>query len=200
MATYIFQKIAKEGERAGLKLGSKESREWFRSKATTVGRVNINAEMQNKARLSTVIGKTDIGRMYHFFYDPKTKETLPYYDKFPLIFVVERYDDGFLGINLHYLPPLYRAQLMDALYSIEITQNAPDAKKLKLSYNILKSASKFKYFKPCVKRYLFSQVRSRYLYIPETEWDIALTLPTERFSKSNKRAVWQDSTKSFKKK
>jgi hypothetical protein len=200
MATYIFQKIAKEGVKAGVELGTKDSRDWFRSMASTVGRVNINEQMKNKARLRNTIGKNDIGRMYHFFYDAKTKEKLPYWDRFPLIFLVEKYDDGFLGINLHYLPLILRAKLMDALYTVEKADNIKDAKKLRLSYSILKSASKFRYFKPCIKRYLTSQVQSRYLYIPDTEWDIALALPTERFVKANKNKVWQESTKTVRKK
>ena len=29
-----------------------------------------------------------VGSMQMFFYDPKTKDTLPYYDKFPLAIIV----------------------------------------------------------------------------------------------------------------
>lgn len=196
MASYIFQKIAKEGEAAGVKAGSEESKDWFRDQAMTVGQVNVQKEMRNKERLSNKLTQTDIGRMYHFFYDPKHKNTLPYYDRFPLIFVMERYGDGFLGMNLHYLPPVYRARLMDALYTIEKNDAVRDSKKLKMSYSLLAGAAKFKYFQPCVKRYLENHVRSRYLYIPAEEWDVALMLPTERFKKKKKSSVWKDSRKS----
>ena len=55
------------------------------------------------------------GRMYTFFYDPKTKDKLPYYDRFPLIIMVKPAPGGFYGINLHYLPMGLRAKFLDAL-------------------------------------------------------------------------------------
>lgn len=193
MATYIFQKIAREGKAEGITTGTDEAKDWFRDQAMSVGSVNVQQEMRNRERLFNKIVPTDIGRMYHFFYDPKHKDTLPYYDRFPLIFVMDRYKDGFLGMNLHYLPPVFRARLMDRLYSITRNDAIRQSEKLRLSYGLLNAASKFNYFRPCVKRYLNNHVRSRFLYIPAEEWDIALMLPTERFRKSKKAAVWRDS-------
>ena len=193
MATYLFQRIAKEGKAAGIKQGTEEARDWFRDRAQEVGQVNVQRVMKNKERLYTRITQQDIGRMYHFFYDPKHKETLPYYDRFPLIFVMERYPDGFLGMNLHYISPVLRARLMDRLYSITRQDNVRDSEKLRASYSLLSASAKFKYFQPCIKRYLNNHVRSRYLYIPADEWDIALMLPTERFKKSKKARVWKES-------
>jgi hypothetical protein len=192
-STYLFQQISKRGAAQGLIPGSEEARDWFRDSASSFKRVDSQRLMQNKKRLFNTIAEADLGRMYMFFYDPKHKETLPYYDKFPLIFIVEKYNDGFLGINLHYLPHTYRARLMDALYDIERDDRLRADKKLKLTYGVLKTASRFKYFKPCVKRYLYSHVRSRFLYVPYEEWDISLMLPTERFSKKGKAKVWEDS-------
>lgn len=193
MSTYIFQKISQEGKAEGLEPGSIESRDWFRERARDVTQVRTERLMKNTTRLYPRITSIDIGRMYMYFYDPKHKETLPYYDRFPLIFVMDITKDGFYGLNLHYLPPLFRARLMDALYSIERNDNQRDSKKLRMNYNLLKSAAKFRYFKPCVKRYLNAYVRSRFLYVPAEEWDIALMLPTERFKKSRKQKVWRES-------
>jgi len=197
MATYIFQKIADEGQATGLKQGSEEARDWFRDRASTVGRINVQKEMTNRDRLQNQLTVTDVGRMYMFFYDPKHKETLPYYDRFPLIFVVDKHKDGFTGLNLHYLPPIFRARLMDRLYSIEMNDAMRDGKKLKLTYSLLSSASKFQYFQPCFKKYLNNHVRSRFLYVPSEEWDIALMLPTERFKKAKKTAVYRNSRNMF---
>ena len=193
MATYIFQKISQEGRAEGLTPGTEDASDWFRDRASSVASVNVQREMKNTDRLYNKIGDTDVGRMYMFFYDPKHKDTLPYYDRFPLIFVMEKYADGFLGMNLHYLPPLFRARLMDQLYAIEKQDNMRESKKLRMSYSLLASASKFRYFQPTVKRYLNNHVRSRFLYVPYEEWDIALFLPTERFKKGKKQNVWKDS-------
>lgn len=193
MATYIFQKIADEGRAEGIESGSEDARDWYRDKATSIKSVNTRRELKNRARTYNKLVDLDVGRMYMFMYDPKYKEKLPYYDMFPLIFVLERYSDGFLGMNLHYLPPIFRARLMDRLYNIERQDNLRESKKLRLSYSFLNSAAKYKYFRPTVKRYLTNQVRSRYLWIPYEEWDIALMLPTQRFRKKQQSVVWRDS-------
>lgn len=192
MATYIFQKIAQEGKAQNF-TDPEESRDWYRDKAQSIRSVNMKRELRNRERLFNRMVNTDIGRMYMFQYDPKGKAKLPYYDMFPLIFVLEKYSDGFLGMNLHYLPPVFRARLMDRLYSIERQDNIRESKKLRLSYSLLNSMAKYKYFRPTVKRYLTSQMRSRLLWIPYEEWDIALMLPTQRFRKKQASVVWRES-------
>ena len=67
--------------------------------------------------------------------------------------------------------------------------------RIRLSYNILNKASKFRFFKPCVKRYLVNRVRSRFVKINADQWDTALFLPTERFRKKSKSAVYKLSRK-----
>jgi hypothetical protein len=109
--------------------------------------------------------------------------------------VIETYSDGFLGLNLHYLPPNLRAKLMDGLYTISNNKKFDETTRMKLSYDMLKSASKFRGYKPCIKRYLNSHLQSRLAYINATEWDIALFLPTEQFAKAGKNEVWADSRK-----
>ena len=148
---------------------------------------------QKETRLVT---RLVVGRMYLFHYDPKTKEDLPYYDTFPLIFPFRKVGDGFYGINLHYLPHVLRARLMDSLYTLVNNTNYDDTTKLRISYQILESSSQFKYFKPCVKHYLNSHVRSRFLWIPADQWKTALFLPLERFEKANKATVWKQSRRS----
>lgn len=199
MATYIFQKLSREGRAEGLDPGSIEARDWFRDRASSVSNVNTKALVRDQKRTYTSIRGADVGRMYMFFYDPKTKETLPYYDRFPMIFVVNKVPGGFHGLNLHYLPPTYRARLMDALYSVSKKDGARDSEKLQMSYNLLKSASRFSYFKPCYKHYLNSHVRSRMLYVPSEEWDIALMLPTQRFRKAGTSKIWKESRQKIRK-
>ena len=191
----IFDDILVRGVRQGqIPARTQSARDWFREKA----RQARSASAYPANILSSADKKTDdtvIGKMYHFFYDPKTKKQLPYYDRFPLIFVVDRAPDGFYGINLHYLPPKLRAQLMDALYSIASDRRYDQNTKLRLSYGVLKGANKYRYFKPCFKRYLSAQVKSKFIEVDSAEWDIALFLPTERFEKASKSRVFADSRK-----
>lgn len=133
------------------------------------------------------------GMMYAFRYDPKTKDKLPYYDVFPLVFPVEYAEGGFYGLNLHYLPTPVRAKLMNALYPY-VTDNKIDARtKLDMSYKILKSSENLRAFQPCFKRYLFSHMRSPFLTVFAAEWETAILLPSQRFHKASAEKVWADS-------
>ena len=54
-----------------------------------------------------------LGKMFFLFYNPKNKLTLPYYDKFPIVMPIHTYNDGFLGLNFHYLSPSQRSILLE---------------------------------------------------------------------------------------
>lgn len=136
----------------------------------------------------------DIGKMVLFKYDPKWKHKLEYYDIYPLIFPIEFYNNGFLGINLHYLPPPSRAVLMDSLYTLLVEKSdiSPEDR-LNISYQILKGSTRYKNFWPCIKRYLYSHVRSQWSIIPVERWEMVLMLPLARFQKAGEAKVWNDS-------
>ena len=189
----VFDDLLTKGVRAGeIPARTSSARDWYRDQAKGTRSATPEKIVRDKARLTN---KTMIGRMYHFYYDPKHKKTLPYYDRFPLIFPFKRVKGGFLGINLHYLPLPLRAKLMDGLYSLANNRNYDEKTKLKISYDILNGASKYKYFKPCIKHYLTPHIRSRFVEIYSSEWDIALFLPTERFVGASKSSVYSDSRK-----
>ena len=193
MAT-VFDDLLLKGVRKGeLPARTQQSREWFRNQARTSsvkGDRGASQIVRDKTRMAN---RPSIGRMYFFNYDPKYKATLPYYDRFPLIFKVGQYRGGFEGINMHYLPYRLRARLMDALYESSNNKRYDETTRLRITYDLLKAATKYKEFKPTYKKYLNQHVRSRFVEIGATEWDIALFLPVERFEKASKTAVWRDS-------
>lgn len=193
MAT-IFQNILANAAKKGVtNQYAADSIKWFRVniRKTAVSPLRvIREEQDNYVSSWTSVG---IGKMYFAYYDPKHKKTLPYYDTFPLIIPIERYSDGFLGLNLHYLPPTLRAKLLDALYDTLNNPKLDERKRFVISYNILKSASKHKYFQPCIKRYLGSHFRSRFVKIPHQNWTAAVFLPVESFEKAGNSTVWADS-------
>ena len=189
----VFDDLLAKGVRAGeIPARTDSARDWYRNRARTTRVTPDRLIRSDRERLTS---RVMIGRMYHFFYDPKHKKTLPYYDRFPLIFPFKRVRGGFLGINLHYLPLRLRAKLMDELYTLSRDNRYDENTRLRISYNILNGAAKYKYFKPCVKHYFAPHVKSRFLEVYAAEWDIALFLPTERFVGANKRAVHADSRK-----
>jgi hypothetical protein len=190
----LFDEILAKGIRAGqMPARTGAAREWFREKAKDAGKIQDTRILKDSTE--RLKNRTTIGKMYFFVYDAKHKATLPYYDKFPLIFPVERVQGGFYGINMHYLPLKLRARLMDALYDITNNNRYDENTKLRLSYGVLKGAEKFNLFKPTFKRYLNSQVRSRFVEIAPAEWDVALFLQTEQFQGASKTTVWADSRK-----
>jgi hypothetical protein len=176
---------------------TQEARDWFRKKALNYRTARISTN-QNKLFQGSVLTNTPWpGRMYMFTYDAKHKDTLPYWDAFPMIFVVDRFPGGFYGINLHYLQPVLRAKLMDALYMIANNRLYNDTTRLMVSYQVLKNASTMKFFKPCFKMYLTDHVKSQFIYIEPQEWDIALMLPAQKFQKATSAQVWKESASSI---
>ena len=193
--TTIFDNILQQGVQQGIvPARTRAARDWYRNSAKKLSSITPS---KFEARTDSARKTSDMeyGFMYAFKYDPKTKADLPYYDTFPLIFPIRFEKDGFLGINFHYLPYRLRARLMDALYSNLTNKNYDDTTRMKISYSILQGAAKYRFFKPTLKKYLRTHVRSQFLEIHWNEWDIALFLPTESFKKADAGTVWQDSRK-----
>lgn len=191
MATSYFQKLETDAFRAGVQPRSKDSLEWFKQRLKSVSRINNNQILKDP--LLKKVEKPLIGRMYMYFYDPKTKDTLPYYDRFPLIVMVKKEKGGFSGLNLHYLPPILRAKFFDRLSEFTNNKKYDESTRFRLTYNFLRASSKLELFKPCFKRYLTSQVESRITEVPATEWEVALFLPTDKFVKNSRQSVWKKS-------
>jgi hypothetical protein len=187
----LFNNLELEAFRAGITPRTRQSRDWFRRRVSNMRRVNRNALMREETiQLSN---REIVGSMYMFFYDPKGKKELPYYDSFPLVIVIGPADGGFLGLNLHYLPPILRAKFLDSLLDFTNNKKYDETTRFRLSYNLLQRAARMKYFKPCIKHYLNDQVRSRFARVPAPEWEIATFLPTADFQKGNKSKVYSDS-------
>lgn len=198
MVAKVFDDILSAGVTSGrVPAQTQAARDWYRGKAKEVSSSAVRPGEKLVRQFDRDRYKSPrslrIGNMYMFVYDPKNKETLPYYDRFPLIIAIGPAKGGFLGINFHYLPPKLRAKLMDALYDTATNDRFDETTRLRINYGILSAATKFKEFKPCIKHYLGDHVRTRMVYIQPSEWDIALFLPTASFKGANKTKVWAES-------
>ena len=189
----LFDTLEREAFRAGITPRTKESREWFRKKLQSMRRVNRNQLMKQEP--ITLANDVRAGAMVMFFYDPKHKDTLPYYDQFPLIFVIGDAKGGFMGLNLHYLPPILRAKLLDGLIDLKNNDKYNETTRLKLSYELLNGSSKFKEFKPTIKHYLTAHVKSRLALVPPSEWEIATFLPMAQWKGASSNQVYKQSRK-----
>lgn len=192
LTTLAEQKSAQE-----LQTLSRESVTWLAKKV---------AELRNPGRLSIPITKERnrftrpsdrqkflIGGMYFFVYDPKLKNELPYYDRFPLVIPLKREADGFLGLNIHYLPIRYRVAFMRKLMPLAIFDDEDEIKRIRITYPLLDASSRLKEFRPCIKKYLYPHIKSRILKVDGKEWDIAMYLPVQQFRKAPVSTVWRES-------
>ena len=189
----LFQKLELEAFRAGINPRTQESREWFRRRIQRLTRVNRDALMREQEINRRA--SHSYGSMFMYFYDPKHKKKLPYYDRFPLTIPVEPAEGGFRGINLHYLPPILRAKFLDALLNVTNNKKYDESTKFRLTYELLNGTRNLRYFKPCFKHYLLSQVKSRFAEVPAPEWEIATFLQTAQWEKASAGRVYSDSRK-----
>jgi len=190
---YLIDKITQSLAKEGLTPRTNKARAWLRSKVKDLS-VSRTALMRNNSRLKT---NSIIGKMYFYFYDPKLKDVLPYYDKFPLVVPIDEYADGFIGLNLHYIHPKQRMILLDKLSETLNNDKYDDTTKFRISYAYLKAASKIYEATPCLKKYLYKHVQSRFLEINSNEWDIAALLPAENFIGASTSKVYAESRKKY---
>lgn len=174
----LFDKLNKEMTAAGIKPRTGAAKAWLGRKLSNLKLPANRANLLNDA--TRVSPRAFIGKMYFFHYDPKYKETLPVWDKFPLVIPMDVYDNGFLGLNLHYLDPYSRLMLLDRLHDFINNDKYDDTTRFRMSYSLLSSSRRYKMIEPCVKRYLFEHIMSSMIYIEPDNWETAIFLPTEK--------------------
>ena len=131
------------------------------------------------------------GRMYTFGYDAKLKAILPYWDKFPLIVVLDVYKDGFLGLNFHYLSPIDRMKFFTKIMKFSTQKGEPEDFTDKARFNISWDAVKnVKHADKMIHKYLYGHVRTSLLEAPPNEWENVIFLPYQRFVGASAKSVW----------
>ena len=166
--------------------GRPKSTQWYRDKIKEFG----TPSSLDLLRAGKRDNKPFYGKLNMFIYDPKHKKKLPYYDTFPLVLPIETYPDGFLGINMHYLPVSLRIKLLDTLVDYSNNTRFDRTTRIVADYSQLK---KFRLIKPTLHRYLAGQTKSQFRRIDADEFTIATLLPVQRFQKESASKVWKDS-------
>lgn len=168
-----------------------KSRSWFEGQVNLLRRQRINPGLylrQSGIKKNIIIP----GNLYMYFYDPKHKDTLPHYDVFPLVFPFSKTENGFIGLNMHYLTYRLRIGLLDQLMRFKTTKGITDQTRLKYSYDMLKGLSKFPLAEHCVKQYLTEHIASEIKMVPPNDWTTAMMLPVEGFVKRTSTTVWKN--------
>lgn len=176
-----------------LKEAAIKSKAWFQQQAILLGKQNLTAKKVLNSDAHRVKNTIVPGGMYLFMYDPKGKDDLPYYDKFPLVLPYKKMAHGFMGLNLHYLPYQPRMILLQRLMEFATNRNMNENTRIRYSWSLIGGVSKFKWAEPCVKHYLIDHVKSTFRKIDAQDWATAVMLPVEQFVGATKNKVWQDS-------
>ena len=166
--------------------GSIKSGAWYRKAVQSIANTSSARALMRSGKLSS---RPSQGRLNMFFYEPKTKVRLPYYDVFPLVLPLEPIRGGFLGLNFHYLPYLLRFRLLERLQKFA-DGGFKSTTKITAGYDSVKGIN---LVKPTIKKYLFGYVRSQFLRIDFDEAALAAYLPVQQFRKAGTGKVWADS-------
>ena len=187
----IFEKIKAE---AGTE---KKTYLWYRNAVRKYAiRINDNPERLIRDEIQDRMGAEEqeddnqirryavSGHMYMFEYKAKTAKKLPFYDEFPLVYVIKATRNEFWGLNLHYMSPKRRAWVMKRLMDGRI--DAP---------------------RNCFHKYITSHVDGYLLDLAAAEWASAILLPIETFVRNNrgkpgqqsypKEVVWDETNENF---
>jgi len=177
----------------------KKSRGWFDQQVQLLGRQRITPNKVLSGNPDQLVTKIQPGKLYMYMYEPKLKKELPYYDRFPMVFPFRKSTDGFIGLNMHYLPYQLRIRLLDTLLDFKSNNRMDETTRLKYSWQIIEGISRYSAAKPCVKQYLIGHVRSQFRQVIAEDWATAMLLPVERFVGAAKDEVWADSKRIIRK-
>ena len=166
--------------------GRPRSTQWYQDKIKEFGKPGALDLIRDGKRAN----RPFYGRLNMFFYDPKFKKKLPYYDTFPLVLPIEKYSDGFLGINFHYLPIPLRIRLLDRLVDYSNNTKFDESTVLDVDYQKLKNIN---LIKQTIHKYLAGHTKSQFRRIDADEFTVAALLPVQRFKKATAKEVWKES-------
>lgn len=172
-----------------------KSTSWYNREVDKLIPQRITNNKLIKDNANHTVSKIQVGSLYLYEYDPKYKEELPFYDRYPMVFPFSPTKTGFIGLNMHYLPYDARIKLFDALYNLKSSTMITENTKLKLSWEAIQNLSKFPLAQPCVKQYLYSHIRSSLVKVEAVHWATAMMIVSPKFVKQNNFYVWGNSIK-----
>lgn len=134
--------------------------------------------------------KVQIGHIYMFAY---SATTVNYWDSYPLSLIIHRYNDGFLGLSLHYLPPKMREFFIKKIL-IGNYQSLKKGGPANVSYGDIKDANNLFYREgiTIIRRYLAVNIKSKIAEIPYTEWiNIATGAGDGQWINTTAALIWE---------
>ena len=167
--------------------GRELSMRWYRQKIQELlPRPQVRQMIREGYKEQKVTVRPNFGTMNLFYYRPKTPQRLKYYDIFPLVIPMgRRLNNGFVGINFHYLSVPQRWALLERLQAFQTSSLLDGFDAVEGAGEVVSlfwsQIKKIRGVRPIVRRYLTEYMMSRFLRIEISEMLIAASLPVERF-------------------
>lgn len=174
--------------------GEEKSWSWYRQQVKKMAleyrkhpEKTIKQERRDRTQDEELQDKNEIrryarqGRLFLFEYKAISKY-LPYYDQFPLAYVLKANKDHFIAANLHYVHPNKRLKIVADLMNDKIN------------------------FPSCiVHKYITDHVDGFLLDLASVEWETSIALPVESFVKNRRGQlfpyksdeVWKETNEKF---
>ena len=165
---------------------------WYENMMRQLGMTNIQPQKVMRSDIGEFVNTVLMGNMYLFMYEPKMMDKLPYYDTVPVVVVFRKVPDGFYGLNLHYLPPLFRMRLLDRMMELVDDETLGENSRMMVTWKLLNNAARYPGVNVAVKRYLYNQVGSRLLRVFPKDWRKTIMLPIDNFEKASRNTVFND--------
>ena len=173
----------------GLPTTGESAIEWYRKSVKKLENIDRSGIFRGKNKVNKLLR----GELYMFRYIAEGRKEMDYYDQYPLVISTEINSTHFRGLNLHYLPHRYRAVFFANLQTLVSNTRYDDNTRLRLRNKMVNGMQKLRFGKVCFRTYSFSQIRSKVIKIPSSEWFASLFLPTEGFVPVSRSTAWNDS-------
>lgn len=194
MPRSTYQSILHNSTPYELKTLSKQGQGWFRQQIRDIKKNRFNKYQFIINGRQDTVRRLEVGKLYFFEYvakyggmgsDVPTSQQLPVWDRYPLVLPFTTAPNGFIGINLHYLPIRARAWLLDKLLG---TANIP-ANKLRINWQILSSLSRLDIGQYATHRYLLNHITSPFRLVRIDDYANAIMLPFAGWYGKDRRLV-----------
>jgi len=189
MSKEEVRRITAAARRQGIDPTSAKATYWLKENLEKIGPVKREPILKKGISAQSI----EPGHFYFFAYIPKGKSELPFYDEFPLVFVMNYQKGGFLGVNFHYLEMNYRAWFINGLVKYADTTQwnlNPDAE-IDAEYPDFKADPRLRFYRPTIKSYKYNCIVSNVAMVPPSEWKTAIFMPLERFAKMSSNEVYK---------
>lgn len=152
-----------------------ESLKWWNDRISPHQKKGILPEDYQKMERRVI----KVGSLITFSYNAKHADKLAFWDKYPCVILFNDFDGFFMGLNLHYIPPVFRKTVLAKVIEINKMKIRND-QRFVLSWEQLKMFIKRNGLELAIRKYIKGRM-SNVDYVKGTEWRYVAEIPSEKF-------------------